>query len=684
MKPELMSPAGGINSFIAAIDGGADSVYLGLQKFNARRPAKNFDNFLLKKCVTYAHEKNVKVFVTINIDLKSNEIAEAYQMLNFLVDINVDAVIVKDPALIYYLAKYLKNKIDIHISTQSAVSSSLGVIFFRDLAVNRVVLARELELPEIRKCASIQGIEIEIFTEGSMCFGVSGRCLASSFIGGHSGNRGACAACCRIAWEDEKSKSKKSYFSMKDLSLSEYIKTLEKYGVAALKIEGRLKNANWVKNITSIYRQILDGAIDDDEQSKLKNELKKYSARETHSGHIIGHKNLVGENAHWDDYIKTTDDYAIPDIFTDNIKIKIETNEKTVVSVYLKDQYSTFEFKAPVLPKKARPAQLSEIITKIKELNKNMETVVELSDNEAVCSPSYLNELTDKIKAELKNLEKKSEKYADLSAELNKIIYLDKTEIQRPALFGSMPDKLIIRSDQISFFNGNKIDFVKTLVIYLYKELNIDLVSQISKKYDIIFAIPDVIFEKDIDFITATIDKLIKTGYKKFQSNSFDGMEILKKYNCEKSVGLGSAIMNHIAPKFYQEFGYSSFYAPVESDVSILKSLSSFVDQKIECLVYGKIPLFISRVEEDCYKANKFRDKYIELESYKINELYYFVTSKPLCFIGEIFKKENIKFDSLTADMRFFDNPYLKVLDLKNNKPQIDKDYSFNFFRKLV
>ncbi|MBP7552701.1 MAG: U32 family peptidase, partial [Spirochaetes bacterium] len=500
----------------------------------------------------------------------------------------------------------------------------------------------------------------------------------------HSGNRGACAACCRIAWEDEKSKSKKSYFSMKDLSLSEYIKTLEKYGVAALKIEGRLKNANWVKNITSIYRQILDGAIDDDEQSKLKNELKKYSARETHSGHIIGHKNLVGENAHWDDYIKTTDDYAIPDIFTDNIKIKIETNEKTVVSVYLKDQSSKFEFKAPVLPKKARPAQLSEIITKIKELNKNMETVVELSDNEAVCSPSYLNELTDKIKAELKNLEKKSEKYADLSAELNKIIYPDKTEIQRPALFGSMPDKLIIRSDQISFFNGNKIDFVKTLVIYLYKELNIDLVSQISKKYDIIFAIPDVIFEKDIDFITATIDKLIKAGYKKFQSNSFDGMEILKKYNCEKSAGLGSAIMNHIAPKFYQEFGYSSFYAPVESDVSILKSLSSFVDQKIECLVYGKIPLFISRVEEDCYKANKFRDKYIELESYKINELYYFVTSKPLCFIGEIFKKENIKFDSLTADMRFFDNPYLKVLDLKNNKPQIDKDYSFNFFRKLV
>ncbi|HQJ06868.1 MAG TPA: peptidase U32 family protein, partial [Spirochaetota bacterium] len=300
MKPELMSPAGGVNSFIAALDGGADSVYLGLRKFNARRPAKNFDNFLLKKCVRYAHDKNVKVFVTLNIDLKSSEVAEAFQILNFLADINVDAVIVKDPALIYYLTKYLKNKIDIHISTQGAVTSSLGVTLLRDLAVNRVVLARELKLPEIQKCASIQGIEIEVFTEGSMCFGVSGRCLASSFIGGHSGNRGACAACCRIAWEDERSKSKKTFFSMKDLSLSEYIKTLEKYGVAALKIEGRLKNANWVKNITSIYRQILDGAIDEKEQAELKNELKKYSAREIHSGHIVGGKNLVGENARWD------------------------------------------------------------------------------------------------------------------------------------------------------------------------------------------------------------------------------------------------------------------------------------------------------------------------------------------------------------------------------------------------
>lgn len=679
-----MSPAGNINSFIAAVDGGADSVYLGLRKFNARRPAKSFDNFLLKKCVSYAHEKNVKVFVTLNIDLKSNEIAEAYQILNFLADINIDAVIVKDPALIYYLAKYLKNKIDIHISTQSAVTSSLGVIFFKDMAVDRVVLARELELSEIQKCSSIQGIEIEVFTEGSMCFGISGRCLASSFIGGHSGNRGACAACCRIAWEDEKSKSKRSFFSMKDLSLSEYIKTLEKYGVAALKIEGRLKNANWVKNITSIYRQILDGAIDEKEQLKLKNELKKYSARETHTGHIMGQRNLVGENAHWDDYIKTDDNYAIPEIFTETVKIKIETNDKTVVSLFLKDQELSFEFKAPVLPKKARPARLTEIITKIKEIYKEKETVVELSDNEAVCSPSYLNELTDKIISELNNLEKKSEKYADLDGELNKMVYPDKTEVQRPAQFGSLPDKLIIRSDQISYFNANKIEFVKTLVVYLYKELNSELISQISKKYELIFAIPDVIFEKDIDLVTTTIDKLYKAGFKKFQSNSYDGMEILRKYNCEKHAGLGLTVMNHIAPRFFQEFGYSSFYAPIESDVSILKSLSAFVDQKIECCVYGKIPLFISRVDEDCYKANKFRDKYIELESYKINELYYFVTSKPLRFIGDTFKKENIKFDSLTADMRFFDNPYLKAQDMKNNKAQFDKDYSFNFFRKLV
>jgi len=684
MKPELMSPAGGVNSFIAALDGGADSVYLGLRKFNARRPAKNFDNFLLKKCVRYAHDKNVKVFVTLNIDLKSSEVAEAFQILNFLADINVDAVIVKDPALIYYLTKYLKNKIDIHISTQGAVTSSLGVTLLRDLAVNRVVLARELKLPEIQKCASIQGIEIEVFTEGSMCFGVSGRCLASSFIGGHSGNRGACAACCRIAWEDERSKSKKTFFSMKDLSLSEYIKTLEKYGVAALKIEGRLKNANWVKNITSIYRQILDGAIDEKEQAELKNELKKYSAREIHSGHIVGGKNLVGENARWDDYIKTSDDYAIPEIFMEAIKVKIEINDKTVVSLRFKDQESSFEFKTPAPPKKARPVRLFEIIEKIKEIYKDIETVVELSDNEAICSPSYLNELTDKIRTELINLEKKSEKYPDLDGELNKILYPDKTEIQRAALFGSFPDKLIIRSDQISFFNCNKIDFIKTLVIYLYKELNYAVISEISKKYELIFAIPDIIFEKDIDFITNAIDKLYKAGFKKFQSNSFDGMEALKKYNCEKSAGLGLAVMNHIAPKFYQEFGYSSFYVPVESDLSVLKSLGSFSDQKIECCVYGKIPLFISRVEEDCYENNKFRDKYIELETYKINDLYYFVTSKPLCFIGEVFRKENIKFDSLTADMRFFDNPYLTGKEIKNNRLQFDKDYSFNYFRKLV
>ncbi|GAA0075896.1 U32 family peptidase [Clostridium sp. CTA-5] len=263
-KIELLAPAGSKESLIAAINRGADAIYLGGNKFSARAYASNFDNEMMMKAIDYAHSYGVKIYVTINTLLKENEIREALKYVGYLYEIGVDALIIQDVGLIN-LIRSVYPDFELHASTQMTVHNGEGALYFTEKGLSRIVLSRELSLNEIKYISKDLGIETEIFVHGALCVCYSGQCLMSSMIGGRSGNRGRCAQPCRMQYTltGEKSGSKKAYLlSPKDMCLIDDIQGLVESGTSSLKVEGRMKRAEYVSGVVNIYRKAIDKVVD--------------------------------------------------------------------------------------------------------------------------------------------------------------------------------------------------------------------------------------------------------------------------------------------------------------------------------------------------------------------------------------------------------------------------------------
>ena len=257
IKPELLAPAGSLESFFAAMEKGADAVYAGLKEFSARAKAKNFTLYQMEKMTGYAHAQRKKLYATLNTVIKEPELPLLVDTLASLEAIGVDAVIIQDMA-VARLAREFFPALPLHASTQMTVHNTAGVLQLAELGFERVVLARELHLDEISKIVSKSPIGIECFVHGALCFSVSGQCYLSSFLGGHSGNRGRCAQPCRRQY---KYKGKEGYyFSTNDFSSIEMIPQMAAAGVDSLKIEGRMKSAEYVASIVGAYRKVLDAS----------------------------------------------------------------------------------------------------------------------------------------------------------------------------------------------------------------------------------------------------------------------------------------------------------------------------------------------------------------------------------------------------------------------------------------
>ena len=258
--PELLAPAGNKEAFIAAVESGADAVYFGGEMLNARMGAGNFSLSEMKEAIDFAHKRNVKTYVTVNTLVKDSEMNEALSYCKKLYELGADALIIQDLGLGYALKKMLPG-FPLHLSTQGSIYDLNGVLAAKKLGYERVVLARELSLKEIKEICSFTDMEIEVFTHGALCICYSGQCQMSRAIGARSGNRGACAQPCRLPYEmlDGKSWSQKKYYlSPADLNLIDYIGELAEAGVSSLKIEGRMKSPEYVSVVISIYRKYLD------------------------------------------------------------------------------------------------------------------------------------------------------------------------------------------------------------------------------------------------------------------------------------------------------------------------------------------------------------------------------------------------------------------------------------------
>ncbi|MCT7950688.1 U32 family peptidase [Ancylothrix sp. C2] len=309
-RPELLAPAGNWECAKAAIENGADAIYFGLERFNARMRAENFTQADLPELMEFLHRRGVKGYVTLNTLVFGGELSQAEQYLRTIINAGVDAAIVQDIG-ICRLIRHLSPDFPIHASTQMTVTSAAGVEFAKSLGCELVVLARECSLKEITKIKqqiSERGVSLplEVFVHGALCVAYSGQCLTSESLGGRSANRGECAQACRMPYElladgeIVELGERKYLLSPQDLAGLDVLPDLVRAGVSSLKIEGRLKSPEYVANVTKVYREALDRVITEmagsalegvNSQSQEKYNLEMAFSRGLYTGWFQGINN---------------------------------------------------------------------------------------------------------------------------------------------------------------------------------------------------------------------------------------------------------------------------------------------------------------------------------------------------------------------------------------------------------
>ena len=336
---EVLSPVGNGEMLTAACRAGADAVYLGAKEFSARRNAENFDDDALKEAVKYCHIRGVRVYLTLNIQIKDIELSSAVDLARRAYNYGIDGVIIADLGLAAVLHQLIP-KLPLHASTQMTVHTPAALEILKNAGFTRVVAAREMsreELRELCKRAKELDIEVEVFVHGALCMSVSGQCLLSAFLGSRSGNRGLCAGPCRLPFE---AKGGTGYdLSLKDLSLLPHIKELCDMGVTSFKIEGRMKRPEYVAAATAACRFAVDnGAVPTEFLDTLKNVFSR-------SGFTDGYyENKLGRDMFG---IRTKEDVTAADKAFPKIHELIRAERRTV------------KIKAEITVKKGLPVTLT-------------------------------------------------------------------------------------------------------------------------------------------------------------------------------------------------------------------------------------------------------------------------------------------------------------------------------------
>lgn len=339
---ELLAPAGDKDKLIMSIEYGADAVYLASTRFGLRTFAGNFDLEGLKWAVEYAHERNVKVYVTVNIIPHESDLEDLPQYISYLDTIHVDALICADLGVISIVRRIAPN-MPIHVSTQANITNSESAKVFISMGVKRLILAREMTLEEIMQLRESipKDIELEAFVHGAMCISYSGRCLLSNFFTNRDANRGACVQACRWEYAIREINKDQEYpieedthgtyiLNSKDLCMIEHLDKLRDAGVDSVKIEGRMKTEYYVANIVNAYREALD-YLDTHEEydlpGEIKNEVYKSSHRDYSCGFYFGDP-------------KQTLDTSLPVSEYDFVAVVLENSSTGWTKVEMRNRFS--------------------------------------------------------------------------------------------------------------------------------------------------------------------------------------------------------------------------------------------------------------------------------------------------------------------------------------------------------
>ncbi|WP_321308618.1 peptidase U32 family protein [Marinifilum fragile] len=548
-KPELLLPVGNPEMFHAAVKGGADAVYLGLRQFNARGRASNFTSSQLLALIKIARKNDIKVYLTLNTVIKNEELPDLLDTLNLIQKTGVDAIIIQDWG-VYYLVKKHFPKITIHASTQMAHHNSLGAIYCKSKDFERVVMARELTLPELKEIRKKSDIELEIFIHGALCYSFSGMCLFSSFLGGSGANRGLCAQPCRRFYETG---NEKSYvFSLKDNQAVEVLPELIKMGVESIKIEGRLKPAEFVYNVARAYRKVIDN-----NDLKTAKEILAYDMGREKTGYFLaGNVNkAITENTNTGILIGSVE----------------KRNRNTVIFTSSHDIQigNRIRFKQ----KNGEPQKAIKV-KEFKELSKGtyqieIGNVVADKGDQVYLAGMMQEKFPNKFKEEGKPLKAsmhRSEKAKILSS-------LGKKNIPQK-------EQIYVRIDSLAWLRKVNLNEVNYLILNLKKseweELKWDVPFLQKNAHKLIIELPKFIQEKDLDFYKQICKKAMLSGYQNFMLSHLSQKLLLPnkaRISCNENVYL----FNDAAIAHLRDEKINLFCHPQENDLeNLLKSNDRF------------------------------------------------------------------------------------------------------------
>ncbi len=591
---ELLAPAGSIETLVAAIDAGADAVYFGLSELNARRGAANIAHGELADAVRLAHQKGTKAYLAINTDIAQREIRLCAKYLELAAENSVDAVIVKDPAIFKMIPFF--PSLQFHLSTQAGISSSMGVAAVRDFGFKRVVLPRELSLEEIRSASSVPGIETEIFIQGALCFSVSGRCLLSSWLGGRSGNRGLCASPCRFNWRA--SASDERLFSMRDLCLIEKIPEIIRSGAASLKIEGRLKNAEWVAKTVAFYRDALDGK-DKSQNLDALAELASYAGRSLTQGYFENKLDeLTGDSARPGSCSQEA--LLPPDSRPTSIEISVE---KIKDAFHCAFKCGSFSDQIQISAGKSDERRLKDFTDIAEGLRlkkfQGYPPVELTSPSPDLKLPSgAVKQILEGLGKFMHSISKKSTGHPKIKIrpELQEMIEAHSHGYSADNLKSVSDAPNLIRFkdwDKFCEFRKNSRECTALIENPSLENLS-SPANDDSTKCAVAF--PPVIYESSVDNLSEIARICAQNGIQ-IEANSWDGWKIAKVSGAEILGGIGLMVLNSMAAAFLVEKGCLHATASIEADDEKLRDLCAASSVPIALYVFGRPLLMISRAK---------------------------------------------------------------------------------------
>ena len=580
-KGEILSPVGSWEMLEAAVKSGADAVYLGAKDFSARRNAQNFTVEELKKAVEYRHIRGIKVYLTLNILIKDNELKAAFELAKSAYNIGIDGIIVQDLGLSQILHKHLPN-LPLHASTQMSVHSVSALPILKELGFTQVVVAREMSLEDLKefcKEAKKYDITVEVFVHGALCMSVSGQCLMSAFLGTRSGNRGLCAGPCRLPF---KVSGGTGYdLSLKDLSLLEYISELYEIGVRSFKIEGRMKRPEYVAAATNACRQALDSGKVEAELSKtLQNVFSRSGFTSGYYYNKLG-KEMFGIRTKED---VVSADKAFPLLHElyrkerQSVKIEVELKieENKPISLTLFDG----ENKVCAFGNIPQTAQNRAITTEdaIKSISKfgstaYIESGIDAKVDDGLFVPkSELNELRrnacemlDGKRSEIKHLPTDAE-FEFTKEKCNKI--------KKPQIYVRLESKEQIPSD---------LSGISAVIVPLEKDFKL-----IENVRNIVEIPRGIVSEKAIE---KRLEEYREKGFKTALCGNIAAVEIARNMGFEIMADTGLNIFNSYSLKSAKELGISSVVVSSELLLENINSLACDIPKGL--ISYGKIPLML-------------------------------------------------------------------------------------------